>query len=64
VRSVYTLQGMFGLTWPGSFPFDRLVGSEVIDRPSSLCGMRYRKFVAAGDTFVSWFRRGSRRGSF
>jgi len=55
---------MFGLTWPGSFPFDRLVGSEVIDRPSRLCGMRYRKFVAAGDTFVSLLRRGSRRGSF
>ena len=55
---------MFGLTWPGSFPFDRLVGSEVIDRPSSLCGMRCRKFVAAEDTFVSWLRQGSRRGSF
>jgi len=55
---------MFCLSWLGAFPFDRLVGFEVIERPSKPCGMRYQKFVAAEDNIESWLRRENRRGSF
>ena len=64
MRTVCILQGMFGLIWPGSFPFDRQADFEVIGRVGRLCGMRYQKFVAARGTFVLWPHRGSQLGSF